>query len=303
MYISFGDDDNAAFFETELVAFKCKLQFSTKYNGTTYKYLSATTNADQKDTTKAASMFYLKDGVWTGAKFSYGFVNLPANYKGYVRFPLDGFVCTTAGAPNIMPLENVTNLLFYFSTLGDSTSYALLDDFAFAGDAMTRTDVAPAENLGGQVRGEDAQGNTALRFGFTLDTTGIAYVDPTHTNGNYKRYMDANSKVKVNGINYKVVDFGAILSVDSTKALTIDDVTADNKVVKVPAINLYEVAGDKTSVTYTAVVTNVPANKKDTQIYARSYVAYEDFAGQLHYAYGDKFSRCVNDCVTGDYTK
>lgn len=91
------------------------------------------------------SMVYYKDGSgeWIGSQCdAYGWFHIPKNYKGYVRLPIADYYpapWTSAGSPAIMQLNNVIQLSFYlysFAGEGVTDSYALLDDFSFAGNEM-----------------------------------------------------------------------------------------------------------------------------------------------------------------------
>lgn len=81
-------------------------------------------------------------GEWEGALISqYGFFTLPSGYKGYVRVPLEGFkpASWNADARPVMQLDKVIQINFYlFTNAGKNAmnTYALLDDFAFAGNNL-----------------------------------------------------------------------------------------------------------------------------------------------------------------------
>lgn len=171
--------------------------------------------------------------------------------------------------------------------------------YTYAGvKIVDKAKMAPTVNLGGQIRSKDAAGNTALRFGFDLTCSGVSYADPDHADNNYTRKLD-NAKVTFYGKEYELVDFGAVLTRDANANMTKEGAEADPNMVKwVPANNLYEVYENGT-IRYTAVVTNVPENYLNTQIYARTYVTYRDGNNEVT-LYGDVFSRSVADCTEND---
>ena len=153
-------------------------------------------------------------------------------------------------------------------------------------------------NQGASIRETDPEGNTALRFKFGLDCEGVVYEDDTHANNNYRRVLTEDAVVYVDGVAYPLVDFGAVASADDSKELTLEDVSG-NQVVKVPALNLYEIA-ENGEVTFTAVATNIPAEKVDTTIYVRSYVQYRDANSVVQTLYGAKVGRSVFDCMPNE---
>lgn len=125
-----------------------------------------------------------------------------------------------------------------------------------------------ADFIGAQVRGELADGaKGALRFAFDLPCEGVGYVE-----GTYKRDMN-NATIVIDGEPCELVDFGAVVSIDGKSSLTHEEATSNRGSTKiVPANNLYSVKEDY--VRYTAVVIGIPANRRDTPIYACSYATY-----------------------------
>lgn len=153
---------------------------------------------------------------------------------------------------------------------------------------------AVAEFLGGQIRGEVAADKpTALRFGFSLPCDGVVHKDISMS---YDRDI-TNATIVMDGKEYTLVDFGAIVSIEKGIEISMETAITNPKVVKkVPAQRLYYVSDDM--VKYTAVVTNVPVNRKNTLIYARSYVTYKEIDGDQEITvYGDVQSRSVNQVL------
>lgn len=163
-----------------------------------------------------------------------------------------------------------------------------LGELAVYGEAVEKPLLT---NRGAQVRDPKATDNYALRFSFDLLNSGVAYADDTHADANYTRDL-TNAYVEVEGVSYKLKDFGAVVSVNNNygDALTMEDV--DNGMTKaVSAVNLYEVAEGVT--TYTAVVVGIPAAHAESIIYAAPYVVYETDEGDVT-LYGDVIDRSVS---------
>ena len=137
-------------------------------------------------------------------------------------------------------------------------------------------------------------GSSALRFGFTLSCDGVTYEDATHGGGNYRRDMSA-ARMTVSGTEYTLVDFGAIVSIQTGDNLTL--ATVDNHKTKlVPAVNLYRVGEDGT-VSYTAKIIEIPDTQFGRTVYARAYVTLSDGENQWT-LYGDTVEGCVQELLS-----
>lgn len=137
-------------------------------------------------------------------------------------------------------------------------------------------------------------GSSALRFGFTLTCDGVTYEDETHGGGNYRRDMSA-ARMTVSGTEYTLVDFGAIVSIQTGDNLTL--ATVDNHKTKlVPAVNLYQVGEDGT-VSYTAKIIEIPDTQFGRTVYARAYVTLSDGENQWT-LYGDTVEGCVQELLS-----
>lgn len=147
-------------------------------------------------------------------------------------------------------------------------------------------------NNGAQVRNATATDNFALRFSFDVYNTGVAYANETPQESNDYTGDLTNAYIKLAGKSYKLKAMGAIVSSTDEfgEELTKED-TGNGYTVDVPAVNLYNVA--EGVVTYTAVVTQIPAAYADTPIYAASYITYETDEGDVT-VYGDVISRTVS---------
>ena len=170
-----------------------------------------------------------------------------------------------------------------FNIVGTS-NYARVSELGVYGEYRE------VQSLGAQIRGANDADTYALRFAFSIAATGIDYA----SDESYDRAELTNaSKMVIDGVERQVVDFGAIVSKDNVDA---DQLVADcngSTIKMVPALKLYDVTDGV--VTFTAVVTNVPASYAGTALSARPYVAYLDDNGQTAYYYGDKLARSVND--------
>ena len=142
-------------------------------------------------------------------------------------------------------------------------------------------------------------------FGLSLYKTGDLAADstelnPTSVNGAQIRTKGTQGLRFISSIEKsddfaKVVEYGTILlpSADLSDAndLVIGYENNGHKVAKVPANVLY--AEDDTSVSYTAVITNIAAKNYSRAYTARAYVIYEDASGMTRVAYGNTVSRSI----------
>ncbi len=131
----------------------------------------------------------------------------------------------------------------------------------------------PTAELTPQLRDPEGGDTYDLRFRYSMPgTSGVKYLHGNpQTANDYTRDI-TNAMVEVNGKQYTLVEFGAIVSIKSGETMTLDalnDYTKD-----VPAKRLYDIADG--TVTYTAVVTGIPAANKETPIYSRSYMTLSD---------------------------
>lgn len=151
--------------------------------------------------------------------------------------------------------------------------------------AVSGTAASPLDYNGAAKRLEDS----GLRFSFDVAVKGAAYENgnPQESN-NYSRDI-SKATVTVDGTSYPVEKFGAIVSIKKAgweaDLASVEAVEENNRYTKVvEANNLYAVQRDY--VTYTAVVTDIPAAAKDREIHARPYVAYKATDGSIQYIYG-----------------
>ena len=169
--------------------------------------------------------------------------------------------------------------------LGQHASYktAWISELAAIGYAAEESAVTVK---GAQIRSVDAEGKTALRFGFDAVLPGVSC-----QTGHIADYTQAT--VRVNGKTYPVVTAGALVAIASQATPAQLVIGTQNTAVRdVPANNLYSLTDY--GAMYTAVVVGIPAAHRSTAIVARPYVAYDD-NGVTRYVYGDTIRRCVND--------
>lgn len=150
------------------------------------------------------------------------------------------------------------------------------------------TAYSPVTNLGGQVRNDSNANNFALRFGFALDCNGVTYADsdPIATN-NYTRVIAADAAIMVGDTAVGIADFGVIVSTVQGDSYSLENVD-DSYTKIVTATNLYKI--EENTVTFTAVVVNIPATRAEAPIYACPYVVTTD--GTV--LYGEVISRSIN---------
>ncbi len=183
-----------------------------------------------------------------------------------------------------------------------SDTNLLIGELGVYGTAVESMGESFFKNMGGQVRSAEGAATTDLRFGFDMTASGVDYEladeNDRKTYKNYSKEVDSAAKVTVDGVDYQLKDFGALVSLDSTVGLTFDDV--DDVMTKdVRANNLYFDNGDLT--TFTAVVVGIPETNVDTPIYVRPYAKLV-IDGVECIVYGQGTSRAVSDCNRDGYT-
>ena len=158
---------------------------------------------------------------------------------------------------------------------------------------------------GGQIRDYDDGDEQALRFGVTANVTGAAY----RTVGDDPYYADLSAATfDLSGTAYKVVEVGTIVARQATldsagltaqQALTYT--SALKYVKRVPAEKLYSV--DDNTVSYTAVVVDIPSIHWNDKVVARSYVRFllsgseEDGTAVYAVYYGNVMERSVRELI------
>ena len=183
---------------------------------------------------------------------------------------------------------------FFLNVPGSNTDYFLTDkeekaNYVYLSElGVYGTPVPLMNSAGAQLRNPEADTDYALRFVFDAAVTGAEYVD-----GGYAGDL-TEATVLVGGADCKVKAMGAVVSiVEPNGALTLE--SADGVGAKdVPAVNLYAVDTEK--VTYTAVVTGIPAEQMETALYAVPYIVYETAEGDVT-LYGEMLTRTVADVL------
>ena len=148
----------------------------------------------------------------------------------------------------------------------------------------------PVRSLGAQLRGgyDPAASTADLRFCFELDARNLS-ADEQHT-----AQIAADSAVTVGDSAYRVVGMGALVARGdkvTKEDMTLEQADSLTALANVSAVKLYS-AGDY-MVSYTAVVTSIPAGHFGTELLARPYVIYEK-DGVESVAYGQVIARSVS---------
>ena len=136
-------------------------------------------------------------------------------------------------------------------------------------------------------RTEETKTGLGLAFKFTILADGIT------ANGNVADLT--NATVTIGGEEYKLVEFGALLSNDAAIGTDADEFSVDHlstKTIKVTAKYLMDLEPDRA--TYAVRVINIPAEQADTTVYARAYYVYEDADGQQVIVYDEIYSATYN---------
>ncbi len=194
----------------------------------------------------------------------------------------------------------------YVVVMLQGDSYARLSELSINGTlrGTVKDELEPArtiETIGTQIRTDGntlpaGAGTVDLRFVSTLRCTGVVLKDGV---GDYTA-----ATVTVDGTAYPIIGVGTMVgreSVISRACLQLKDAMdyEGAKVMDVPAKNIYSQAEDNTSITYTAVVVNVPYNLYGEDICACAYVRYETPDGEK-VLYGNIVVRNVYDTWAAD---
>lgn len=143
-------------------------------------------------------------------------------------------------------------------------------------DSLFRRPVAEVQ--GAQIR----SGSTNdLRFGFAVHCQGVTRDDATYV-GDW-----TSGTVTVDGADYPILEAGAVVQI----AAQVTDVLTLETGLDVPAVKLRQITD--ATVYYTAVVTDIPDSRTDTDIMARPYIVYEK-EGQPVIVYGETIVRSYN---------
>lgn len=153
----------------------------------------------------------------------------------------------------------------------------------YVGDDMLDNDEGDVITLNGTSRMEMTSDKLGLAFRFQVQANGVAVQDGTI---NTADLTNATIDAFGDGVEYKLVRMGAILSNDPGKGLAdmrLDDVD-NKKVLDVNATYLWDLEED--SAQFAVRITNIPLANEDTIIYARAYYVFE-YEGREVIVYDD----------------
>lgn len=153
----------------------------------------------------------------------------------------------------------------------------------YVGDDMLDNDEGDVITLNGTSRMEMTSDKLGLAFRFQVQANGVAVQDGTV---NTADLTNATIDAFGDGVEYKLVRMGAILSNDPGKGLAdmrLDDVD-NKKVLDVNATYLWDLEED--SAQFAVRITNIPLANEDTIIYARAYYVFE-YEGREVIVYDD----------------
>ena len=133
-------------------------------------------------------------------------------------------------------------------------------------------------------RTEETKTGLGLAFKFNIAANGIAV-----KNGNVADLSGAT--VTVDGTEYALLEFGAVVSNDAT----IDDLTLDDlsgRTIKIEA--KYLLGSEEDSADYAVRIINIPESAAETLVFARPYAVYVNAEGEQIVVYGDTVSDSYN---------
>ncbi len=136
-------------------------------------------------------------------------------------------------------------------------------------------------------RTEEAQTGLGLAFKFKMNADGIAV-----KNGNHVDLTNATVDALGDGTAYKLVEFGAVATINTAVAadksrFTIDESIACNgyDTIAIPAKYLMNL--DEEGATFAVRIIEIPTQNSTTDIYTRAYYIYEDTEGNQIVVYDD----------------
>ena len=180
------------------------------------------------------------------------------------------------------------------STLAKSVLALLLCVAMLAGITVTcfaapLTDTQNLMDCHGTSRMEMESGKLGLAFLFSLKATGVTRnekFEGDYTNGKVQACED--------GVDYKLITAGAVVTNKEAVGTNADDFTLDNlktdkTVIDVEAKYLFHNPEDYNGemIHYAIRITNIPESAKGIAIFARPYYVYEDDDGKQITVYGD----------------
>jgi hypothetical protein len=131
-------------------------------------------------------------------------------------------------------------------------------------------------------RTEETKTGLGLAFKFDVNANGIGV-----KNVNVVDYT--NATVTIDGVDYKLVDMGAVMSNDTAVGLDADMLTLDNLSDRTIQIQTkYLMTWGEDGISYAVRIINIPVENEDTIIYARPYYTVE-MDGELVTIYGDVY--------------
>ena len=152
------------------------------------------------------------------------------------------------------------------------------------------TDKADLIEGGLTSRTEDTKKGRGLAFRLTLAADGSAV-----KNANEVDLTGATVKALQDGKDYKLVDFGAVMTNDATVGTDKDSFKLNNlsgRTIQVSAKYLTDLEGNSAS--YAVRIINIPQEQVNTTIYARAYYTCENANGKRVTVYDEVYSASYN---------
>ena len=188
--------------------------------------------------------------------------------------------------PNLIGQQTFANELVAFieaNGLTDGTDAPIVPDEPDEPIIPDEPVISDAIITGGDTsRTEETETGLGLAFKFDVNANGIGV-----KNVNVVDYT--NATVTIDGVDYKLVDMGAVLSNDTAVGLDADMLTLDNLSDRTMQIKVkYLMSWGEDGISYAVRVINIPVENEDTIIYARPYYTVE-MDGELVTIYGEVY--------------
>ena len=185
--------------------------------------------------------------------------------------------------PSLAGQQTFANELVAFletNGLTDGTDAPVIPDEPIIPDEPVISD---AIITGGETsRTEENETGLGLAFKFNITADGMSV-----KNGNAADYT--NATVTIDGVAYKLVDMGAVVTNDMSVGLSTNKLNLDNlsaRTTQIQAKYLYEWSENGAS--YAVRIIHIPAANTATVLYARAYYVVE-MEGELVTFYGDVY--------------
>ena len=176
----------------------------------------------------------------------------------------------------------------FFNVCGGGTGTA--ENLYFDDITLMEMGSNKADLISGGLTSRTEDKGLGLAFRFTIAADGIAV-----KNGNVVDLENATVKALNDDQNYKLVDFGAVMTNDAAVGTDTDAFKLNNlsgHTIRIQAKYLTDLEADSAS--YAVRIVNIPSDQVNTTIYARAYYTFENANGKRVTVYDTVYSASYN---------